>query len=191
MIHSHHCADAAVFGLGAAAGNLRRWRWRRAVEVATVGRVAAVAVLWVWRVLAVRRRRVALVWRALQMGRWVVVMVVVVRRGILGHVAERDGVRMDGNGRVRLRSGRVVQVSRVRGVGDKSGVGALRDGAGAGPGRPHPPGAKQRPEQGGGAGQGVSAVTGRTVSTRRGSPPHVRTANDGALQRRKQNVMET
>lgn len=141
-------------------------------------RVAPVAVLRVRRVgllLAVRRGRVVLVWRVLQVGWRVIVVVVVVRRGVLGHVAEL-GV-MHGDRRVRLHPGGVVQVGGVRGVGDEGWVQGLRGGAGG----LDPPGAKQRSEQRRGVGQGLAAVAGRAVSVGGGSPPHVRTANDGPL----------
>lgn len=70
----------------------------------------------------------------------------------------------------------------MRGVGDESRVQlGLRGGAG----RLHAPGAEQRSEQRGRVGQGLGAVTGRAVSAGGGSPPHVRTANDGPLQERR------
>lgn len=100
-----------------------------------------------------------------------------IRRGVLGHVAELGVVWVHGDRRVRLHSGRVVQVARVRGVGDEGGVHGLRGGAGG----LHPPGPKQRSEKRGGVGQGLATVTGRAVSAGGGSPPHVRTANDGAF----------
>lgn len=150
---SHHCTDAAVLGLGAAGG--LGGRRRRAVVVGAVrgvggvrgvGRVAPVAVLrvrvrWEGWLLPVRGRRVVLVRWVLQVGRRVVVVVVVVRRGVLGHVAELGVVHAAG--RVRLRPGRVVQVGRVRGVGDEGRVRGLRGRAG----RLQPPGAKKRPQQ--------------------------------------------
>lgn len=114
--------------------------------VGGVCRVASMAVLcvsWVGRLLAVRRGRVVLVWRVLQVGRWMVVMVVVVRWGILGHVAELGVLRVHGDRRVCLHPGRMVQVGGVRGVGDESGVQGLRGRAGG----LHPPGAKQRSKQ--------------------------------------------
>ncbi len=68
-------------------------------------------------------------------------MVVVVRRGVLGHVAELGVVHR--NWCVCLHPGCVVQVGRVRGMGDKGGVQGLRGWAG----RLHPPGAKQGSKQ--------------------------------------------
>lgn len=103
-----------------------------------------VAVLRVRRVgslLAVRRGRVELVRRVLQVGRRVVVVVVVVRRGVLGHVAELGVVH--GDRCVCLRSRSVVQVGGVRGVGNECGVNGLWGGAGG----LHPSGAKQRSKQ--------------------------------------------
>lgn len=70
----------------------------------------------------------------------------------------------------------------MRGVGDEGGVLGLRSGAGG----LDPPGAKQRPEQRRGVGQGLAAVARRAVSAGGSSPPHVRTANDGPLQERGQ-----
>lgn len=140
--------------------------------------VAPVAVGCVRRVrllLALRRRRVILVRRVLQVGRWVIVVVVVVRRGVLGHVAELAVV--NGCRRLCLHSGGVVQVGGVGGVGDQGGVHGLRGGAG----RLHPPASEQRAQQRRGAGQGLAAVAGRAVSAGGRSPPHVWTANDGAL----------
>lgn len=114
------------------------------------------------------------------MGRWVVVVVVVVRWGVLGDVAEL-GV-MDGPRRLCLHSGGVVQVGGVGGVGDQGGVHGLWGGAG----RLQPSAPEQRAEQRGGAGQGLAAVAGRAVPAGGGSPPHVRAANDGALPERRQ-----
>lgn len=176
-----------MLGFGAA-GALGGRRGRAVVvgAVSWVGgvcRVAPVAVLRVRRVgrlLAVRRRWVVLVRRVLQVGRRVVVVVVVVRRRVLGHVAETAVVH--GDRRVRLRPGRVVQVGGVGGVGDEGGVQGLWGGAGG----LHPPGAEQRSKQRRGIGQGLAAVAGRAVSAGGGSPPHVRTANDGPLQERAQ-----
>lgn len=187
MCASHHRADAAVLGLGAAGG--LGGRLRRAVVVGAVSRVggvcrvASVAVLCVrvtlvGRLLAVRGGRVELVWRVLQVGRRVVVVVVVVRRGVLGHVAELGVVGVHGDWCVRLDPGRVVQVCGVRGVGDEGGVWGLRRGAGG----LHAPCAEQRSEQRRGVGQGLATVAGRAVSAGGGSPSHVRTANDGPLQ---------
>lgn len=112
--------------------------------VGGVCRVAPVAVLCVRRVgrlLTVRWGWVILVRRVLQVGRRVVVVVVVVRRGVLGQVAELGVV--NGDRRVCLHPGRVVQVGGVRGVGDEGGVQGLRGGAG----RLHTSGAKQRSKQ--------------------------------------------
>lgn len=152
-------------------------------RVGGVRRVAPVAVLRVRRVgrlLAVRRRRVILVRRVLQVGRRVVVVVVVVRRGVLVHVAELAVV--NGDRCVCLHPRRVVQVGRVRGVGDEGGVQGLRGGAG----RLCAPGAKQRPQQGRGAGQGLAAVARWAVSGGGGPSPHVGAANDGPLQERRE-----
>lgn len=90
--------------------------------------VAVLCVRRVGRLLAVGRGRKVLVWRMLQVGWRVVVVVVVVRWGVLGHVAELGMV--NGDWRLCLHPGRVVQVSRVRGVGDEGGVQGLRGGAG-------------------------------------------------------------
>lgn len=109
--------------------------------VGGVCRVAPVAVLRVRRVLTVRWGWVILVRRVLQVGRRVVVVVVVVRRGVLGQVAELGVV--NGDRRVCLHPGRVVQIGGVRGVGDEGGVQGLRGGAG----RLHTSGAKQRSKQ--------------------------------------------
>lgn len=186
---SHHCADAAVLGLGAA-GSLGGW-WRRAVVVGRAVSGVGGGVRWVAPVpmgpvrmsrvrllLAVRRGRVVLVRWVLQVGRRVVVVMVVIRGWVLGHVAELGVVRVHGHWSFRLHAGCVVQVGWVRGVGDESRVQlGLRGGAG----RLHTPGAEQRSEQRGRVGQGLGAVTGWAVSAGGGSPPHVRTANDGAL----------
>lgn len=104
------------------------------------------------RLLAVGWGREILMRRVLQVGRWVVMVVVVIRRGVLGYVAELAVV--NGDGCVCLRPGCVVQVGRVRGVGNEGGVHGLRGGAG----RLDASGAKQRSEQRGGAGQGLAAV---------------------------------
>lgn len=145
------------------------------VAPVAVGRVRGVGLLLAWG-----RSWVVLVWRVLQVGRRVVVVVMVVRWRVLGHVAELGVV--NGHRRVCLRPGGVVQVGGVGGVGDQGGVHGLRGGAG----RLHPPASEQRPEQRGGAGQGLAAVAGRAVSAGGGSPPHVRTANDGPLLERRQ-----
>lgn len=179
-----------MLGLGAAGG--LGGRRRRAVVVGAVsgvGGVRRVAVLRVRvgrvrRLLGVRGGRVELVRRVLQVGRRVVVVVVVVGRGVLGHVAELGVVRVHGARGVRLHPGRVVQVGGVRGVGDEGGVLGLRAGARAG--RLHAPGAEQSAEQRGRVGQGLAAVPGRAVSTAGGPPAHVRAANDGPLQERGQ-----
>lgn len=147
---SDHCTDAAVLGLGAARGLGGCW-WRAMVVGAVNGVggvccVAPVAVLCVRRVgrlLAVRRGRVVLVWRVLQVSWRVVVVVVVVRRRVLGHVAELGVVWVHGDRCFCLHPGCVVQVGGVRGVADEGGVQGLRGGAGG----LHPPGAKQRSKQ--------------------------------------------
>lgn len=93
---------------------VRAMRWVGGVcRVAPVGAVLRVRVRREGRL---RRRRVELVGGVLQVGRRVVVVMVVVRRGVLGHVAELSVVWVHGARRVRLHSGRVVQVGRVRGV---------------------------------------------------------------------------
>lgn len=145
LVASDHCTDSTVLGLGAAGCLGGCWRWAMVVgAVSWVGGVcwvASVAVLcmrWVGRLLAMRGLRVVLVWRVLQMGRRVIVVVMVVRRGVLGHVAEL-GV-MHGDRCVCLHPGSVVQVGGVRGVGDE---GWMRGGAGG----LHPSGAKQRSKQ--------------------------------------------
>lgn len=184
---SDHRTDATVLGLGAAGGLGGRWRGAVVVgPVSGMGRVCRVApvamrCVWVRRVGRLRLGRVVLVRRVLQVGRRVVVVVVMVRRGVLSHLAELGVVRVRGCRRVCVRPGRVVQVGGVRGVGDEGGVQGLRGGAG---GLHPPPGAEQRSEQRGGVGQGLAAVAGRAVSAGGGSPPHVRTANDGPLQER-------
>lgn len=131
MCTSHHSADAAVLGFGAA--GCLGGGWRRPMVVGTDSRVGGVR--WVpmlrmslvgW-LLAVRWGQVVLVWRVLQVGRWVVVVVMVVRRGVLGHMAEL-GV-MNGDWCVCLHSGCVMQVGGMRGVGDEGGVHGLWCGA--------------------------------------------------------------
>lgn len=67
-------------------------------------------------------------------------------------------------------------------MGDEGGVQGLRGGAGG----LHAPGAKQRSKQRRGVGQGLATVAGWAISAGGGSPPHVRTANDGPLQERGQ-----
>lgn len=85
---------------------------------------------------------VELMRRVLQVRRWVEVVVVVIRRRVLRHVAELGVV--SGGGCVRICPGRVVQVGRMRRVRDEGRVRAL----GCRTGRPDTSGPKQRSQQG-------------------------------------------
>lgn len=107
-------------------------------------------------------------------------MVVVVRWGVLVHVAELGMVNR--GRRVCLHPGSVVQVGGVRGVRDEGGMQGLRGGAGG----LCAPGAKQRPQQGRGAGKGLATVAGWAVSAGGGPSSHVGTANDGPLQEKRE-----
>lgn len=69
----------------------------------------------------------------------------------------------------------MVQVGRVGGVRDEGGVRALRRGAG----RSDTSGPEKSAQQGGGVGQGLSAVAGGAVAAGGGSSAHVGAANDG------------
>lgn len=158
-----------------AVGGVSGVRWVRWVR--GVGWVAPVAVLRVrvggeGRLLGVGGRSVVLVRRVLHVGRRVVVVVVVVGRRVLPHLAELGVVHLGLGLGVGAR--RVVQVGRVRRVGDQGGVQRRLGGRAGGL---DPPGAEDGAQQRGGVGEGLLAAR-RAVTAGRGSPPHVGAAND-------------
>lgn len=97
-----------------------------------VGAVCAMAVLAMRReggLLPMSRGWRVRVQRVLQMGRGVKVVVVMVRWGVLSHVAELSMMGVGDQRRIRLRAGCVVEIGRVWRVGDERGVWAQRNGA--------------------------------------------------------------
>lgn len=161
-----------------------------------LGVVGVLAVMAVLRVaVLVRRRRAGRVRRVLvvvRVGRRVVVVVVVVGRRVLRHLAVVGVVAVE----LSLHRVRhlccVVQVGGVGLVGDEGGVAGGRAQGRVAPtlGGRFPPLASEDGAQDGGGGRvgaggvATAAATGGSLSRRGGSPPRVRAANDGPLQKR-------
>lgn len=214
-VASHYGTDATVFGFGRPGPRPPLLTVMVGGVLGVVGVLAVMAVLRV--AVLVRRLRGGGVRRVLVVVRVrgrVVVVVVVVGRRVLRHLAVVRVVAVElGLHRVRHLCC-VVQVGRVGLVGDEGGLAggrplgrvaplggrlpplAAEDGAQDGAGRRVGAGGVAAAAAGGvaaaaaAAAGGVAtaaAAAGGSISRRGGSPPHVRTANDGPLQRRETN----